>query len=721
MKNLNLFVIFVITTFIVSCVSKNGSNSITNQVKVANPMDSLENQKITETKVTAELLWKFGRVNEIKISPNGQNVVFSVTRYSIAANKGYSDLYVIPSNGGKVTHLTNFSGNESNPRWSNDSKKIRFLADEGDSSQIWEINIDGSNVQKISEISGDINSFEVSPDETKILYCKDVKVRNTPQDAYPDLPKTDVYVATELMYRHWNHWEDEKVSHVFYSELKDGKINAGKDIMDKEPYDSPLSPYFEGEEVSWTSDSKGIAYTCKKMTPNEYAVSTNSDIYLYNVETNNTENLTEGMIGYDKYPCFSPDGKYMVWQSMETPGYESDKQRMYLLDLKTKQKYYLTQNFDQNASGFQWSTDSKKIYFISGIRATEQIYACNVEEFLKANMLNGKNDFSNSSLIIKQITFGKHDYNSLSLANNVLVGGKMSMAMATEIFNIDLTNNAEKQISFVNKNIYDKVKMGESKEKWINTTDNKKMLVWFIYPPDFDSTKKYPTLLYCQGGPQSTVSQFFSYRWNFQIMAANEYIIVAPNRRGLPSFGQEWNDQIACDYGGQNMKDYLSAIDDAKNEKYVDANKLGCIGASYGGFSVYWLAGHHEKRFKVFIAHCGMFNLESQYAETEEVFFTNHDLGGPYWDKNNKIAQNSYANSPHKFVDKWDTPIMMISGGKDFRIPYTESMQAFNAAQLRGIPSKLLIFPNESHFVLKPQNSIFWQREFFNWLDKWLK
>ncbi len=683
--------------------------------------DSLANQPVAETKVTPELLWKFGRVGELKLSPDGKMVVYSVTRYSVSANHGYTDLFVVPVAGGEVKHVTTFEGSESNPRWRPDGKKIGFIADEGGTAQIWEMNPDGTGQVKISDIPDGINSFEYSPDGTKVLYCKDVKVRKTPQDIHPDLPKSDVVMATELMYRHWNHWEDASVSHVFYSDIKDGKITAGTDIMDGEPYDSPLSPYFESEEISWSPDGKSIAYTCKKMTPNEYSISTNSDIYLYNLESGKTENLTEGMPGYDKYPCFSPDGKYMVWQSMATPGYESDKQRMYLLNLATKEKKDLSANFDQNASGFQWSADSKKIYFISGIRASEQIYSLDAESQITAQLKDGKQDYSSSVLFVKQITNGKHDYTAIGLAGEVMIGAKMSMSMAAEIFKVNLNDGKETQLTFTNKNIYDKVKMGESKERWITTTDNKKMLVWFIYPPDFDSTKKYPALLYCQGGPQSTVSQFFSYRWNFQIMAANEYIIVAPNRRGVPSFGQEWNAQISGDYGGQNMKDYLSAIDNAKKESYVDADHLGCVGASYGGFSVYWLAGHHEKRFKAFIAHCGMFNLESQYAETEEEFFTNHDLGGPFWDKNNKVAQNTYANSPHKFVQNWDTPIMMISGGNDFRIPYTESMQAFNCAQLRGIPSKLLIFPNESHFVLKPQNSILWQREFFGWLDKWLK
>lgn len=700
MKKIFAFLLF--PALLVSFYSCNNKTE-TDSNAVVTTIDSLANQPINETKVTPELLWKFGRIGEVKLSPDGKTVVYTVTRYSISANKGYTEIYSIPVAGGESKRLTSFAGAaESNPRWTPDGKKIGFI--EGGSGQIYEMNPDGTDTIKISDIPNGINSFEYSPDGTKVLYCKDVKIDKTPQDIYPDLPKSDVVIAENLMYRHWNHWEDASFSHVFVADIKDGKIAEGKDIMEGEPYDSPLSPYFDGEEISWSSDGKCIAYTCKKMSKNEYSISTNSDIYLYDIASGKTQNLTEGMPGYDKFPSFSPDGKYMAWQSMATPGYESDKQRFFLLDLATKEKVDLSENFDQNAGVFRWSADSKKIYFVSGIRASEQIYSVDLE-----------------SKFIKQITTGKHDFTGIGLAGDVMIGTKMTMAMATEIFAVNPSDGKETQITYTNKNIYDKVKMGVSKERWITTTDNKKMLVWFIYPPDFDSTKKYPAILYCEGGPQSTVSQFWSYRWNFQIMVANEYIIVAPNRRGLPSFGQEWNAQISGDYGGQNMKDYLSAIDNAKKEPYIDPDRLGCIGASYGGFSVYWLAGHHEKRFKVFIAHCGMFNLESQYAETEEEFFTNHDLGGPFWDKNNKVAQNTYANSPHKFVQNWDTPIMMISGGYDFRIPYTESMQAFNCAQLRGIPSKLLIFPNESHFVLKPQNSILWQREFYGWLDKWLK
>ncbi len=699
MKNLFLFGALALLLF--SCSEKPGSDE--SSLPKVSKSDSLASQTITETKVTPELLWKFGRIGESALSPDGKTIALTITRYSISENKGYTDIYTLPSSGGEMKRISDFSGPEFNIQWSTDGSFIYFLSPESGSSQLWKIKSDGSEVTQVSKIKGDLNSFKISPDGKKILYCMDVKIDESPTDRHPDLPLVNVYIAEDLMYRHWNGWTDYKYSHIFFADMSE-EIKDGKDIMDKEPFDAPLSPYFDSEEMSWSPDGKIIAYTCKKLSGREYAVSTNSDVYLYNTTDGSTKNLTEGMMGYDKYPVYSPDGKYIAWQSMETPGYESDKARLFIMEIASGTKTDLTEKLDQNADKFIWTVDSKNLYLMSGIKGTVQIFSINAE-----------------TKEVKQITTGNHDYTSIQLSGGLLIGNRMSQQMATEIFNIDVSSGTETQLSFVNKNIYDKVKMGNSVERWVKTTDGKDMLVWIILPPGFDSTKQYPAILFCEGGPQTTVSQFWSYRWNFQIMAANDYIIIAPNRRGLPSFGQEWNRQISGDYSGQNMKDYLSATDEIAKEPWIDKNRLGAVGASYGGYSVYWLAGNHNKRFKAFIAHCGMFNLESQYAETEEVFFTNFDLGGAPWDKKNAVAQRTYANSPHKFVQNWDTPIMIISGGYDFRIPYTESLQAFNSAQLLGIPSKLLIFPEESHFVLKPQNSILWQREFFGWLDKWLK
>ena len=569
--------------------------------------------------------------------------------------------------------------------------------------QLWEMNTDGSDAVQITEVAGGITGFKYSPDLTKIIYTADVKARKDIHDLYPDLPMANARLETDLMYKHWDEWV-QTVPHPFVADYKDGKIANAVDLLDGEPFESPMKPFGSVEQLAWSADSKTIAYTCRKKIGKEYALSTNSDIYFYNTETKQTENKTEGMMGYDQNPVFSPDGKWFAWESMERDGYEADKNRLFLMNLETGEKTDQTLDFDQNVAGLCWSTDSKSIYFVSCWHALTQIYQLDV---------TGKK--------ITQITNGVQDYAFVADAKDKLIGMKHSMSKPDEIYAIDTKTGTEAELTFQNKPLLDQLTMGTVEERWIKTTDNKEELVWVIYPPHFDPNKKYPTILYCQGGPQGTVSQFWSYRWNFQQMVANGYIVVAPNRRGLPGFGKEWLEQISGDYGGQNMKDYLSAIDELAKEPFVDKDKLGCVGASYGGFSAYWLAGHHEKRFKAFIAHDGMFNLDQQYLETDEMWFVNWDLGGPYWDKSNAVAQKSYANSPHLFVDKWDTPILVIHGEKDYRILASQGMAAFNAAVLRGVPAEMLVFPEENHWVLQPQNGILWQRVFKDWLDKWLK
>ncbi|MBS4013398.1 MAG: S9 family peptidase [Bacteroidetes bacterium] len=655
-----------------------------------------------KTKVmTAETLWEFGRVSDVRISPDGKTILFGITYFDIDANRGTRNLYTMPVSGGKPTQITNTTINEFNALWRPDGKKIGFLSSESGSVQLWEMNIDGTNRVKVSDIPGGISGFNYSPDMKNIVFFKNVIVLPGVKDLYPDLPKANARIYDDLMFRHWDHWTDNSFNHVFIASYNNSVVGDYYDIMEGEPYNSPLKPYGGMDQIIWSPDGQKLLYTSKKLFGKDYAVSTNSDLYLYDVKSKDTKNITEFNKGYDKNPAFSPDGKFVAWESMETDGFESDKTRIMILDLAKGTYKDYTKEFDQSSSGFVWSAKSDFLYFISGVKATHQIYSLEIK--------TGK---------IKQLTQGRHDYTSINLAGSSLVATQMTMAMPVEIFRIDIKTTSQTQISFVNKEILDNLKLAKIEERWVKTTDNKDMLVWVIYPPDFDPAKKYPALLYCQGGPQSAVSQFFSYRWNFQMMAANDYIIVAPNRRGLPSFGQEWNDQISKDYGGQNMKDYLSAIDALKQEPFVDENRLGAVGASYGGFSVFWLAGNHEKRFKAFIAHCGMFNLESWYGSTEELFFANHDIGGAYWEN---PKPKSYEFSPHRFIGNWDTPILVIHGEKDFRIPYTQGMEAFNAAQLKGIPSRFLSFPDENHWVLQPQNSILWQREFYRWLDHWLK
>jgi dipeptidyl aminopeptidase/acylaminoacyl peptidase len=671
------------------------------------PDVSLTEDEIVNGILTPEILWKFGRVSDPQISPDGSNLMYNITYYSIEENKGYTHIYSVLIDGGDAKALTIGTFSCFNPRWIDNGAKIAYLSSETDTVQLWTMKSDGSKKTQISNLEISVNTFKVSPTGDKVLLTSDVKIDKTPNEIYEDLPKADVIIAEDLMYRHWNGWHDYAYSHIFVADFDGLTVGEPKDIMEGERWDAPMSPYFDDAEMCWSPDGKKIAYTCKKMTGKEYALSTDSDIYLYDTENKKTDNITKGMLGYDKYPAFSPDSKMISWISMETPGYESDKERLFVMDFETGSKSYLTEDFDYNVGSVVWPIEDGaygEIYFISVINATNQIFSIDTK-----------------TREVIQLTEGIHNFTSLDYIKGKFIAQKMSMSMATEIFEVDKFG-IEKQLTYTNKHIYDNIEFGRVLEKWVTTTDNKQMLVWLILPPKFDATKEYPAILYCQGGPQSAVSQFFSYRWNFQMMVADGYVVIAPNRRGLPGFGAEWNAQISGDYGGQNMKDYISAVNAFKNESYIDADRIGAVGASYGGFSVFWLAGHNEDHtFKAFISHCGMFNLESQYAATDEMFFVNHDLGGAYWEKENVIAQKSYENSPHNFVQNWNTPILIITGGYDFRIPYTESLQAFNAAQLNDVESKLLIFPEESHFVLKPQNSILWQREFKAWLDKYLK
>ncbi|MCD4747563.1 MAG: S9 family peptidase [Bacteroidales bacterium] len=659
--------------------------------------------KLDSDLMTPEVLWSFGRVSDAQVSPDNSTILYGVTYYDITQNKGNRDLYTISVTGENMKQLTKTAKGEYNAVWRPDGNKIGYLSSESGSMQLWEINPDASGKKQISDIEGGITGFKYSPDQKKIIYTKEVYLDKTVKDIYSDLPKSTGRIMNDLMYRHWDTWVDS-YGHIFVADYDGNKIRNDIDILKDEPYESPLKPFGGLEQINWSPDSKVIAYTCVKKKGKDYSISTNSDIYLYELEIGKTSNITKGMMGYDVAPVYSPDAKKIAWESMEREGYESDKNRLFIYDFQTKEKTDYTKGWDQNVHGLAWSDDSKLIYFISDWHATDEIYSLSLND--------GK---------INKLTQGIHNYRTVTPAGDKLIATRVSMSMPNEIYAVNPDNGKDTQITFTNKDILNQINMGDVKSRWIKTTDNKDMLTWIIYPPHFDPAKKYPAILYCQGGPQGTVSQFWSYRWNFQMMAANGYIIVAPNRRGLPGFGQEWNEQISGDYGGQNMKDYFSAIDEMAKEPYIDENNLGAVGASYGGFSVFWIAGNHNKRFKAFIAHDGMFNLESQYLETEEIWFVNWDLGGPFWDKDNKIAQRTYANSPHKFVKNWDTPILIIHSEFDYRITMTQGMSAFNAAILLDVPAEFLYFPDENHWVLQPQNGILWQRTFFKWLDKWLK
>ena len=648
-----------------------------------------------------ETLWEFGRVGGMKVSPDGNTLLFTVTYYDVDENSSNRDIYTVPVAGGEPQNITNSDYNEFNALWRPDGEKIGYLSSKSGTVQLWEIKPDGTSPVQVSDIPGGITGFNYSPDMNNIFFTKRVKLEESPHDKHPDLPESNALIYDDLMYRHWDRWHDYKYSHVFIAPYENGTIGEHYDIMEDEPYNSPLPPFGSIGQISWTPDGKKLAYTCKKKKGVDWTLSTNSDIYLYDLETGETTNLTPFNKGYDRNPVFSPDGNYMAWESMETPGFESDKNRIMIMDINDGSYKDYSEGFDRSSSNFRWSEDGNTLYFISGIHATYQMFSLDI-----------------ASGEITQITDGRHNYNSLEIAGDYLVGERMSMSAPVELFRVNESDGSQDKVAFINEPVFENIKMGEVEKRWVKTTDDKDMLVWVIYPPNFDPDKKYPALLYCGGGPQSAVSQFFSYRWNFQIMAAHDYIIIAPNRRGLPTFGREWNDQISQDYGGQNMQDYLSAARAVKTEPFIDENRIGAVGASYGGFSVFWLAGNHDGLFNAFIAHCGMFNFESWYGSTEEMFFANHDIGGPYWDD---PTPHSYEFSPHRFVSNWDTPLLVIHGAKDYRVPKSEGLQAFNAAQLQGVPSRLLFFPEENHWVLQPQNSILWQREFFKWLDKWLK
>lgn len=655
----------------------------------------------SDRQYTSEVLEAFGRVGAPVVSPDGK-VLYSVSFESVEQNKSNADLYVMNIDGTEKTRLTSTPGSESDAVWIENGKKIAFMSPVDGKTQLWVMNADGSDRTAVSNVENGISGFLFSPDGSKVVMIGSVKYSRDAKDIYPDLPDATGKLIDDLMYKHWDEWVTE-IPHPLIGDFNGKDITNVKDIMEDEPFEAPMKPFGSIESFAWSPDGSKLIYVSRKKTGMEYALSTNSDLYVYDIESGSTSNMTEGMMGYDTAPAYSPDGKYIAWLSMEHDGYESDKNRIFIMNVETSEKTDLTTDWDYTADAIAWAADSKSIYFIAPKDGVTLIFNINL-----------------SNKEVKVIADGVFDYQSLTpLADGSLLTMRHSMVQPNEIYSV---NNGEiKQLTDVNNTILEAIDMPTVEKRMVPTTDGKLMTTWVVYPPNFDPTKKYPSLLYCQGGPQSAVSQFFSYRWNLALMAANGYIVIAPNRRGVPGFGTEWNAQISGDYGGQNMRDYLSAVDDMKKEAYIDAARIGAVGASYGGFSVYWLAGHHEGRFAAFIAHAGIFNTEAQYLETEEMWFANWDLGGPFWDKSNAIAQNSFANSPHRFVDKWDTPILITHGEYDFRILASQGMMAFNAARLRGVPAEMLIFPDENHWILKPQNSVMWQRVFFRWLDKWLK
>ena len=617
---------------------------------------------MSQNVMTPEMLWKLGRVSVLGISADSKNIVYSVSTPSVEENKSNSKFYTIPVNGGQAVEITNYKS---------------VLTDKN-----------------------------ISPDGKYIIYNEEVKINKVHgKDFYPNLEKSDVQIYDGLDYRHWDTWNEGTFNHVFYKENKEGAV--GIDLLKGEPFDSPQKPFGGDEDYIWSPDSKSIFYVSKKKEGTQYAISTNTNIYEYNLITGKTINRTEANLGYDVAPQFSPMGD-LTYLQMKRDGFEADKNDI-IVDFRGT-KMNLTANWDGTVESFKWSVDGKKIYFIAAVDGTKQLFEVNFPGLTRI------------AINVSQITNGDFDVNEIigfSGTNAIVTRGDMNHA--SEIFSYDVKKKSWKQLTNVNTEVYNSLALSKTEKRYVTTTDGKKMLVWVILPPNFDATKKYPTLLYCQGGPQSALSQFYSFRWNFQLMAANGYIVVAPNRRGMPGHGVEWNEQISKDWGGQVMNDYLSAIDDVAKENYVDKNRLGCVGASYGGYSAFYLAGIHNNRFKTFIAHDGVFNTQSMFGTTEEVFFANYDFGGAYWEKDNAVAQKTYTTfNPATLVDKWNTPILIFQGGKDFRVPIGQGQEAFQAAQLLGIKSRFVYFPDENHWILKPQNAQVWQKEFFKWLKETL-
>ena len=655
--------------------------------------------------LTPEKLWQLGRLGEMAVSPDGRTVAYTVTKYSLADNKGNADIWAVPVAGGPAKRLTETPGSENTLNWRPDGR-LTFISGESGTDQLYVILADGTGKAKLSDFPDQgLSNLKYAPKANFILYTQDVKSSPTTLDLFPDLPKADAKIIDDLNYRHWNVWDDHLASHVFFQPLTaDGKPEGyGKDLMPGEKFDSPLMPDGGAEQLAFSPDGYRIAYTSRKLTGKAEAESTNSDIYLYDIHDQKTVNLSEGLGGYDTEPGFSPDGRQVAWLSMATPGFESDRNGIVVYDFASKKRVDITKGSELSAQNVRWSADGKTIYFMAVVAGTEQLYS-----------VPGKGGK------IHQLTTGAQNYNSFELVgNNQAVANRTTLSAFADIVRLDLKTGQETPLTSINQQELAGIKLGKVEDRRVTTTDGKQMQVYVIYPPDFDPAKKYPTLLYCQGGPQSPITQSQSYRWNFQLMAANGYIVVAPNRRGLPGFGREWNDAISGDWGGQAIRDYFSAIDAISKEPFVDQDRRGCVGASYGGFAVYYIAGHHQGRFKTFIAHDGLYNLTSWYPSTEEMFFAKHDMGGAPWDATPSKSYQEF--NPQLFAKNWDTPILVITGGKDFRVPEGQAMEAFGTAQLRGIPSRFLYLPNEGHWVLKPQNAILWQRVFFDWLGRTLK
>jgi len=651
-----------------------------------------------DTVLTPEALWSFGQVSLLDVSPDDSLVLYGIKYNDLEKNTNTSDLYTIRLDGGSKGipyRLTDTPEKEYNARYRPDGKKIGFLKED----KMWEMNPDGTQARQVSDIS--MTGFAYSPDGNRILYIQEVQYPNPADSLLAQLPKTSGQIYDGLLFRHWDTWSDDRYFNIFYIDYVDGQLKGEAVNIRPEPFDIPMGGGME--HVDWSPDGNAIAYAFKPLSGTEAATSTNSDVFLYNLGSGKTQNLSRGMPGYDFEPVFSPDGRFIAWNSQERAGYEADRMRIFIIDLVSMEKWEMTVTMDQHARHPKWSANGDRIFFLSERNGVKELWGVNFSRKGKLQRYStGFNDFL--------------DYIPTGSGN--LAALRNSMSQAPEIYRMVVSSSTAKQLTRTNQALLDQIKMGRVARRMIETSDQKRMHSWVIYPPDFDPEKKYPVILYCQGGPQSMVSQSWSYRWNLQIFAAEGYIVIAPNRHGLPGFGQAWTDAIIGDWGGQPMDDLFAAIDDIKKEPYADSTRMAAIGASYGGYATYWLAGNHQGRFKAFISHCGLFNIESFFASTEEIFFANNDLEGPFWQ--DPVPETYRKDSPHLYVQNWDTPLLVIHNGKDYRVPLEQGLQAFTAAQLMGIPSRLLYFPEENHFVSKAQNAVLWHQTMLEWLNRYL-
>ena len=740
---------------------------------------------IEDGRMTPEALLALGRLSDPQISPDGEHILYGVSYTSTEENRSVRNLFICKTDGSGCQQITMSGKSISNARWSNDGSEIYFLMQ----GQIWGAEI--SRTKKgwqlaepypVTDIPGGISEFKMSPDQSALMYVSHVKSAvKSPTDCYSDLDKANAYTTDDLMYRHWDHTVME-IPHTFVARRgeKSKVITGGTDILEGEAelYELPTEPFGGLEQLSWSPDGRFIAYSCRKLAGKKYAFSTNTEIYIYNVKTGETS-VIDMKGGYDTDPVWSPDGSRLAWISMARDGYEADKQRLMVAyadwsevsgNGKGMPSFWgitdVTESFKYNASGPVWSEDSEDIYFaalaegIQGIFVAEGPSTEAVEGLRKAAVAKKLAPWKVERLTADDLWY---DFGSPFHVAEAEDGSKTlyttwcSMDFPTELVAVTVSADGRaaaadcKQITAENEHILSQLAEHQTEARYVRTVDGKDMLTWVLYPPQFDPEKQYPSILICLGGPQGTLSQGWSYRWNYRLMAAQGYVVVLPNRRGTTAFGQEWTEQISGDYPGLNMQDYLAAARELKAEPYV--GKMAACGASYGGYSVYYLCGIHGDVFDAFIAHAGIFNEEHMYMTTEEMWFPNFDNGGLHeavidprvgtpecpvgpagdgvtfggikqggspWSNDPKAVRH-YALSPHKLVTNWHTPLMVIHGGMDYRVPVDEGMAAYNAAQMMGVPSRLLIFPDENHWILKPQNALLWHREYFRWLDQWCR